>query len=236
MLWWMIATICAYISKGLTGLGDSLILTSMLGFTNTNLDISPVSMLLGSSTNLIVLWDGRKTINWRFCLPLCAIVVAGSIPGALLLKNVDARILKIIFGFVIIAVSLEMLFRRDNTKKPSPVFGGAIAIMAGLSCGMFGVGTMLGAYVARIIHDPKACKANLCVIFAVETAVRFTTYLLSGILTMNAVRQALPLMPFVFIGLWIGMRVSKMLDEKKARTVVLVMLLASGIGLIINSL
>jgi len=236
MLWWMIATICAYISKGLTGLGDSLILTSMLGFTNTNLDISPVSMLLGSSTNLIVLWDGRKTINWRFCLPLCAIVVAGSIPGALLLKNVDARILKIIFGFVIIAVSLEMLFRRDNTKKPSPVFGGAIAIMAGLSCGMFGVGTMLGAYVARVIHDPQACKANLCVIFAVETAVRFTTYLLSGILTMNAVRQALPLMPFVFIGLWIGMRVSKMLDEKKARTVVLVMLLASGIGLIINSL
>lgn len=236
MLWWIFATLCAYVSKGLTGLGDSLILTSMVGFTNINLDISPVSMLLGSSTNLIMIWDGRKTIDWKFCLPLCAIVVAGSIPGALLLKSVDARILKIIFGVVIIAVSLEMLFRRNNTKKPSPVFGGAIAVMAGLSCGMFGVGTMLGAYVARLIHDPKACKTNLCVIFAVETAVRFTTYLLTGILTMNAVKQALPLLPFVYIGLWAGMRISKVLDEKKARTVVLVMLIASGIGLIVNSL
>lgn len=236
MLWWVFSTLCAYVVKGMTGLGDSLILTSLLGFTNTNLDISPVTMLLGSSTNVIMVWNGRKLINWRFCLPLCAIVVAFSIPGALLLKNMDARVLKIIFGIVIIAVSLEMLLRRENTKKPSPILGGAIAVMAGLSCGMFGVGTMLGAYAARLIHDPKACKTNLCVIFMVETTVRFVTYIVSGILTMEAVRIALPLLPCVWLGLWLGMRISSKMDEKKARTVVLVMLLISGTALIINSL
>lgn len=91
MYLWIIAAVAAYFIKGLCGFANTLVFTSILSFGASNANISPIDLLLGYPTNLILTWKNRKSLDPKVYLPLSALVLAGSIPGALLLKNVDAE-------------------------------------------------------------------------------------------------------------------------------------------------
>ena len=117
MVWWIIATVCAFFVKGLCGFANTLVFSTILSFGNTNKGISPVELVLGYPTNAILAWKERKSIKWGVCIPLSILVILGCIPGAVFLKNADTGIIKIIFGFVIILIGAEMLLREVYSKK-----------------------------------------------------------------------------------------------------------------------
>ena len=119
MFWWILATLCAFFIKGLCGFANTLVFTTILSFGNSNVNISPVELILGYPTNAILAWKERKAINWRMCLPLAGMVILGSIPGILFLKNADTAIIKILFGVVIVVLGLEMLLRERSAKNSS---------------------------------------------------------------------------------------------------------------------
>ena len=236
MHWWIIATLIAFFVKGLCGFANTLVFTTILSFGQNNLAISPVELLLGYPTNAILAWKERHAIDWKLCLPLCAMVLAGCLPGAFLLKNVDARAIKLFFGAVIVAIALEMLFRNGRKSRQSRWLMLAIGILSGMLCGLFGVGALLGAYLSRVTDDTHAFKGNLCMVFFVENTFRMILYIASGIITLAAFKQALLLAPLMLASLWLGMKAGHIINEKNAKKIVLVMLLVSGIALIINSL
>ena len=70
MVWWMAASVCAFFVKGLCGFANTLVFTTILSFGSSNASISPVELLLGYPTNIILAWKNRKAIQWRVCLPL----------------------------------------------------------------------------------------------------------------------------------------------------------------------
>ena len=236
MFWWIIATVIAFFVKGLCGFANTLVFTTMLSFGQSNLAISPVELLLGYPSNAILAWKERHAIDWKMCLPLCALVLAGCLPGAFLLKSVDARAVKIFFGVVIVLIALEMLFRNGAKGKQSHWVMLLIGILSGMLCGLFGVGALLGAYLSRVTDDTHAFKGNLCMVFFVENTFRVILYIASGIITLAAFKQALLLAPVMLASLWLGMKAGHILNEKLAKKIVLIMLLISGIALIINSL
>lgn len=236
MLWWITATLIAFFIKGLCGFANTLVFTTMLSFGQNNLAISPVELLLGYPTNAILAWKERRAIDWKLCLPLCAMVLAGCLPGAFLLKSVDARAIKIFFGVVIVLIALEMLLRKGGTGKQNRWVMLMIGILSGMLCGLFGVGALLGAYLSRVTDDTHAFKGNMCMVFFVENTFRLILYIASGIITLAAAKQALLLAPVMLVSLWLGMKAGHVLNEKTAKKIVLVMLIISGVALIINSL
>ena len=238
MLWWITATLCAFFVKGLCGFANTLVFTTMLSFTQNNLLISPVELVVGFPTNAILAWDERRNLNWRMWLPISLMLLAGSIPGIFLLKNVEANIIKVFFGVLIILVALEMMFRERSSVKmeQSRVVSTIIGICSGILCGLFGVGVLVGAYFSRVTKDTHTFKGNLAMVFVVENVFRLITYSVSGVITAEALVQAAWLAPFMLIALWLGMRASRVLDEKIAKKLVLVLLMVSGAALIINSL
>ena len=236
MLWWIIAALAAFFVKGLCGFANTLVFTTILSFGQNNLAISPVELLLGYPTNAILAWKERRAIDWKLCLPLCAMVLAGCLPGAFLLKNVDARAIKIFFGVVIVLIALEMLLRKGSTGKQNRWVMLMIGILSGMLCGLFGVGALLGAYLSRVTDDTHAFKGNMCIVFFVENTFRLILYIASGIITLGTLQQALWLGPVMLVSLWLGMKAGHVLNEKTAKKIVLVMLIISGIALIINSL
>ena len=237
MLWWMMTTLAAFFVKGLCGFANTLVFTTMLSFGQSNLAISPVELLLGYPTNAILAWKERRAIDWRVCLPLCAMVLAGCLPGAFLLKRVDASAVKIVFGVVIILIALEMLLRKGGAAaKQSAAMKLLVGLLSGMLCGLFGVGALLGAYLSRTTDDTHAFRGNLCMVFFVENTFRVILYAASGIITLAACRQALMLAPVMLLGLWLGMRAGRAINEKNAKKLVLMMLVVSGAALILNSL
>lgn len=238
MLIWVVAALLAYFVKGLCGLANSLIFSSILSFGTNNINITPVDVLLGYPTNIIMAWKGRKEIDWKISISLACLVLLGNIPGIFLLKIGNAQTIKIFFGFVIIGIGVEMFFRERQTKKmkSSKVVLGTIGFLSGLLCGLYGIGALLAAYVSRVTENSQEFKANMCMVFTIENTFRIILYGCMGILTINVLKQVLLVVPFMLIGLVAGMKSSALLDEKIVKKVVILMLILSGIALVVNNM
>ena len=161
-----------------------------------------------------------------------------SIPGALLLKNVDARAIKLVFGVVVAVFGVEMLSREYRKKKvrSSKLVLAIIGVTAGVLCGLFGVGALLAAYVSRVTEGGGSFKANISAVFIVDNTFRIVLYSALGLLTLDTVKSVLLLIPFALLGLYAGIKCSSRMDEKLVRKITSVLLVLSGISLILKNL
>ena len=234
MVLWIIATLAAFFVKGLCGFANTLVFTSILGFGENNVAISPVELMLGYPSNLILTWKNRKSLKKEVFIPLAVLVLLGSIPGALLLKNVDVKSIKIVFGVVVILLALEMFLREKSTKKSkeSRLVLAIIGIVSGVLCGLFGVGALLAAYIGRTTNNSKEFKGNISAVFIADNTFRIILYSVLGVITFDGIKQALILLPVALIGLFAGIKSASILDEKLAKHLVIVLLIISGIILI----
>lgn len=236
MIWMIVATLCAYFVKGLCGFANTLVFSTILSFGVDNINISPVELLLGYPSNVIISWKERKSVNWQFCIPLATLVLLGNIPGIFLLKNVDTQLIKIIFGFVVIGIGIEMFFHEKSKKsKESKILLAIIGVISGVLCGLYGIGALLAAYMGRVTDNSQSFKANICVVFIVENTFRIIMYLTTGIITFVSLKQALLLSPFMLLGLFVGIKSSSVLDEKLIKKIVIIMLIISGVALVIQN-
>ena len=238
MIFWIIATLLAFYVKGLCGFANTLVFTSILTFGTANINISPVELILGYPTNLIISIKERKAITPRIVIPLAIMVIIGSLGGALFLKNADTTLIKIIFGMLVILVGIEMLLRELSQKKAknSKVLLTIIGILSGFLCGLYGVGALLGAYIGRTTEDLKSFKANICTVFIIENTFRIILYLFYGIITMESLKRALILSPFMLIGLGAGMLSAGRISERVVKKIVIILLIVSGIALILANM
>ena len=235
---WIVATIFAYFVKGLCGFANTLVFTTILAFGTTNINISPVELMLGYPTNLIITWKNRNKLNRKVFIPLAVLVILGSIPGAFFLKNTDPGFIKILFGIVIILLGIELFLRESNILrlKESKILLGIIGILSGILCGLYGVGALLAAYVGRVTDNSNEFKANISAVFIVENTFRIILYSVIGIITLSSIIQFIILIPFMLSGLYAGIKSSEILDEKTVKRLVIVLLIISGLTMIIKNL
>lgn len=236
MILWAFSVVVAYFVKGLTGFGNTLVVTSMMAYTMDNAAITPVELLLTYPANVIMSWRYRKHADWRVWLPLGVLVVLGGIPGMLLLKNLDTHIIKILFGAFVIYMGVDMLISRSGAKQLPKAVDFLVSLIAGMMCGLFGVGAMLGAYLGQRMTDTKSYKANLSMVFTLENTMRIIFYAVAGLLTMETVKNFAILVPFMVLGLFLGMKSSSIISDKAVRKAVIIMLIISGVALIVTNL
>lgn len=235
MGWMMFAAVCAYFVKGLCGFANTLVFSTILSFSTNNVNISPVELVLGLPSNIMISYKERKSVQWKVCLPLAGLVLLGDIPGILLLKNTNTQVIKGIFGFVIIAIGVEMLLREYMRKtKKSQLLLITIGILSGILCGLYGIGALLVAYMGRVTDNSSSFKGNLCIVFLIDNLFRLVMYGVTGIITLATLKQSVILFPFMALGLFLGMKGSSFLDEKKIKKLVIIMLILSGVSLIVT--
>ena len=235
MGWMIFAAVCAYFVKGLCGFANTLVFSTILSFSTNNVNISPVELVLGLPSNIMISYKERKSVQWKVCLPLAGLVLLGDIPGILLLKNTNTQVIKGIFGFVIIAIGVEMLLREYMRKtKKSQLLLITIGILSGILCGLYGIGALLAAYMGRVTDNSSSFKGNLCIVFLIDNLFRLVMYGVTGIITLATLKQSVVLFPFMALGLFLGMKGSSFLDEKKIKKLVIIMLILSGVSLIVT--
>ena len=238
MALWIIAALISYFVKGLCGFANTLVFTSILSFGTSNANISPIDLLVNYPSNLVMIYKNRKGLDWKVYVPLAALVLAGSVPGAFLLKNINAGAIKLLFGAVVVLLGAEMLLRQFSKRKlkSSKVALAIVGIVAGALCGLFGIGALLAAYVGRVTDDQSAFKANINAVFFVENTFRVILYSVLGLLTAETLRYAAILIPFSLIGLSLGMLTSSRFNERTSKIVISVLLILSGVSLILAQL
>lgn len=238
MALWIAATLVAYFVKGICGFANSLIFDTILSFGVNNVNISPIDLLVNYPSNIVMIVKNRKSLDWKIYLPLIALVLAGSLPGALLLKNIDAGKIKLVFGFVVVLLGAEMFLRQYSHKKlkSSKIALAIVGVIAGALCGLFGIGALLAAYVGRVTDDQRAFKANMNAVFFAENTFRVVLYSILGLITIETLKRVALLLPVSLIALTVGMKLSSKIDESASKKIISILLMLSGISLILANL
>lgn len=239
MIWIWFITLCSFFIKGLCGFANSLVFTTMLSFRGSIVNISPIILLLNYPSNLIMAWSGRKAIDYKICVPLCIMVLAGIIPGTFFFANTDTRILEGIFGVVVVLIALEMLLGKRKVRPAGQNPGwklSLLGILSGFVLGFCGTGVLVGTYLTKVTGDTKSFKANACVVYSMSDTIKVLMFIFLSVLSADILWQALALFPISLLGLWLGMKSSKVLNEAIAKKIVLIMLVISGTALVISNL
>ena len=110
------------------------------------------------------------------------------------------------------------------------------AMVNGITSGLFGIAVLLVVYFTQTTENLKEFKGNICMVFAVENFSRLILYIATGIINAANLKQAAITYPFILIGLFFGIKSSAFLDERKAKIVIMITLIFSGIFIVATNL
>ena len=227
---WSAAAFAAYFVKGLAGFGNTPVHTGLMAFFRTNAELTPVDYILTLPANTAILCRYRKYLRREMWLPGALVTMAAVVPGAIILKEMNSGVLKVIFGFVILAAGADMLrSRSDSRPAPGRSMRLALTALSGLVSGMFGIGLLLAAVMGRTVRDSRELKANLTAVFVADNIGRGIMYGVTGLLTAQAALTALFLTPAMGLGLFAGVKSAGRLSEKTVRRCTAAVLMACGV-------
>jgi len=240
MLTWLyfFGAFLAYLVKGMSGFANTLVLSTVLSFQANNLNITPLDLLLSLPSNLALAWKDRKKLNFRVCAPMAICAILGALPGVFLLKWGDAGILKIAMGLLIAGIGVETWLRGRVHKagQGNAVALVVIGLVSGVLSGIFGIGALMVAYINRYSGSNSEFRGNICFVFAADNVFRLILYIATGVMTWEAAKNAVFLLPCTIIGLLLGTRLADKIGDDRARSITAILLIFSGLSVAITNL
>lgn len=232
-----IAQFLAFFVKGLAGFGNPLISNPMLSMSLDNRIITPGNLLMDTPVNAYIAWKNRHSFSMKKTLPITLAVMAGIVPGTYLLSFSVPWVLKALLGVLVIAIGVEMLTRNPNKKfRQNTVLMVAISFVSGICSGLFGINMLFLAYLERTAADRSEFRGNVCFVFLVDNVFRVINYFFLGMFTKESILLFLISIPAIFLGLFIGSKVDKRLDEAKVKKVIILMFLLGGVSILVKAL
>ena len=243
IMWWIVAfgvMIAAFI-HGVAGFAFALFLTPILLFVLDPHKVVIINLSLSVFLNIFNVIIMRKTFANNIVpgriLPIAIGSLVGMPIGAYILSIIDPSLLKIFIGFVIIIfavlISLGFTLSFKNYKLSSAI--------AGLLSGMLMTSTSLGGPpVVLFMHGQKLNKniiyCNLIMYWLFLISFSILTLLISKIINIETVYQALTFLPALLIGLYLGIITFHRINVHSFRKVTICIIIISGIAAISSEL
>lgn len=210
----------------------------LFSFVTSNRFTTPIDLLLSIPTNTYLVWRNRKSLDFRTVAPLSLTLLAGVVPGIMLLKTGNDLLLKTILGVVIVALGIEMLYRKPEQQSPgkgNKMLLVVVGLISGVLAGMYGISAFLVAYISRTSADRGQFRANLCSLFLVDNIFRLFWYSAAGIMKLEIMKFTLFIAPAAALGMYIGTKVDTGLKEETVKKATIYLLIVSGAVLLVRS-
>ncbi len=233
----------AFIVESAAGFGATVV-TVTLGAQLLPLDtvlaaFLPVNVLL----SLVLTVQNARAIDrgllFRKVIPWMGL---GTAVGLAFARYRSAEWIKIVFAGFVIVLSLGELIalraRSDERAAPLRPPVAAVALStAGVIHGLFACGGPLVVYVVgRSLHDKAAFRATLSALWLVMNVVLVATMAFDGSVGAKSLLTSAWLVPPLLLGLFLGDRLHRRLDERSFRVAVFVLLLVAASVLLVRSL
>lgn len=210
-----IVCLAGSIIQGITGFGFAMVVMSFLPFFLPMRTAAVISLLMTVYTGVMVSMMLRKSMNLRVAVfPVVASLL--SIPlGVYLLLSFPEKLLRILLGVLIMALSIFFFInsKRNIKIKPHPMNGIVAGLVSGMTTGMFNIGgPPLVLYYLHATADKLVYRACLEFSFAVGAIFAFTNHIVHGNVDMQMFSYSLVGAAAVTIGNLMGLTLFKKLN------------------------
>ncbi len=226
----MAITFAASFTQGCTGFGSALITMPLMSLIVDFKTCVAFSMLQAMTISSVLVFQMWRNIRLRRILPLSAGAVFGALTGLFFLKQLDASLLRLGLGVLLISFSCFSLLCRPRQYHIPPAWGlfpGFLTGAASTACSAGGPPTLV--YAAITDWDKEEIKSTLVGFFFLNSIVVVTGHVLTGITTARVFGlYALCLLPLMS-GIFLGVRLYGKIKTAAYRKVLLFFLLAMGL-------
>jgi len=222
--------------KGLSGFASALFAIPLLALFLDIKFVVPVFLLFDFISGLILTIQTRKSINKNEVLLLLSGLIFGTGIGTFILVSFGNELLKRIFGVFVILFALKILiWDNENGKRQiSKIWAPVSGFVGGCVGGMFGLnGPPMVLYLAHQVKDKQIFRATLYGVFFVDACYRLILYSFSQLITLEVVKFALYLTPFLLVGLFLGTKLHAKINESIFKKIIGLILTVTGIFLVI---
>jgi len=225
-----IAIFLAAIVRGFSGFGFSLLSITAISIFMPAQEIVPSIFLLEVAASINMIPSIWREIDWRGIGFLILGYVVGLLPGIYALVYAPEAPMKIALGLFVIVTGIMMLRGFRLEKTPGAAATIATGAASGVLNGAFGIG---GPPVVLFYFSTPAAvavgRASVIAFFFLTDTLGLAGQAYSGIVTVQSFAQFIAWIPALLIGIALGAKGFKHMDQAKFRRAVLIILITLAV-------
>lgn len=231
-----VAVLVAATAQYTAGFGFALLGVPLMALAIDTRDAVIIAVWLGLVTSTVQAMEGRHEID----RPVARRLILGSligIPiGSTVFVVVPERVLTAVLGVsVVVATALLARGVVIVTARRGPEWVAGI-VSGALASSLSTNGPPLVAVLQARRYSIVQFRATINAVFAVANVVTLFAFAITDELRLEQTWWSLVLLPLVGVGLVIGARLRRLIDERSARRLVLGLLGAAGCSALVSAL
>jgi uncharacterized membrane protein YfcA len=221
----------AGIMRGFSGFGAALTIAPVLALAVGPRAAIPALLIVMMVTSLQLVPGAWKNVNWQTVTPLSIGGVVGLPLGVWLLVVVDQEIMRRSISGTVIFFAVLMLIGWRYKGSVGPWVSAFAGWLGGFISGAAAAGGP--AVIMFLLAGPENAARNRAAIilyFFFTQGAALIIFWISGLMTAKTFWIALPMIPTIAIGTWLGEKMFGKASDSLYRKVALAFLLAIGLS------
>ena len=232
LAWIGAATLAAFIVRGLSGFGSSMIGIGALSIVLPPAQVVPAFLAVELLTSVNLLPSVWRQIDWRSLRWVIAGCALSTPFGLTVLAQLDPNPMRLLVSACLLTISLAMLSgaaqRFAPRSTPGPLGAAAVGGVAGLLNGAAGIGGPPAIVFYFATTGAAVSRASLIAFFLFTDVYALAWAGGAGLLAAMGWQLIAVALPFSLAGIWIGQRLYLQLDEARLRRLIWALLAALG--------
>ena len=238
LAWLVLGAATAGFVQGLAGFAFGLTAMSFWAWSLSPKLAGPLVVVCSLVGQCLSIRSARRGFDLRLVLPFIVGGALGIPIGTALIPHMDQAVFKFCVGLFLVVWCPVMLFARNLPviQAGGRLADGSAGLIGGVMAGLAGIpGPVPTLWCALRGWDRHRQRAAFQSFFIAMHALTLVSYLVSGLVTREAMRSFAIAIPAMLVPTLLGARLYAKVDETLFRRLVMSILLVSGIGLVISS-
>ncbi len=226
----------AGIVTGLTGFGTALTAMALWLYAVTPILAAPLVAFCSLASHLFTVRKIWPDMDVRAAMPFIMGALVGIPGGVWLLTWISADLFRLAVGVVLIVYPLFMLLARTpptlaGRSRAAELGVGVASGVCGGFAGLSGPVLVIWSQLCR--WSKRRARSVLQLINMAILAIAVIAYGVRGLVSAELLKLVVLCVPATLCGSWIGLRFYQRIDQESFTRVILVLLIASGLGLML---